>query len=236
MKKSILKWLENLDKGGNELSIGWEGGGDSGWCFFNIDGSQEDNEYTEAILEYMYDTLDYGSWAGEFSANGTAIYDHKTKTFEGTDHYGEDGNDVLECNVIIKVPKELWFETLHVETESYYDEAPNVSVQFIVKNGFLTQEHLNFCSNLEAELKDEFEAMFDNYESTDDHEFRGCTDSWIIDRKDAIEETDGMLVFNNINKIDVQTIERQDKSVVLELDDDIIKAIDEKLNQTEDAN
>lgn len=233
-KKSILKWLKELDDNGDELSIGWEGGGDSGWAYFQINGDSSDNEYTEAILDFMYAELNYGSWAGEFNASGTATYDVPTRTFQGTDYYGEDGNDVLDVNVIINVPKKLWFDTLHVEVECNYDETPNMSIQFIVKNGFLTQEHLDFCSNLEEVLRDEFEAHFSTYQSTDSCEFRGSNDSWILERKDAVEEDD-MLVFK-ITKIDVNTIDSEERNVVLQLTDEIITTIDDKLNQTEDAN
>jgi hypothetical protein len=234
MKKSILKWIEDLDKEGKELSIGWEGGGDSGWAYFQIDGDNVDNEYTEAILDYMYDTLNYGSWAGEFNANGTAIYDVPTRKFEGTDYYGEDGNDTLDTTIIIQVPKKLWFDTLHVEVECNYDETPNISIQFIVKNGFLTQEHLDICSNLEEVLKDDFEALFTTYESRDNCEFRGSNDSWILERKDAVEEDD-MLVFK-IDKVEIQTIDSEERNVVLELTDELINSIDEKLNEKENAN
>ena len=234
IKKSILNWLSQLDENGNELSIGWEGGGDSGWAYFEIDGHREDNEYTEALVDHMHDELNYGSWAGEFSASGKAIYDAKTRTFEGTDYYGEDGNDILDIDFKIKVPKKLWFDVIHVEVEANYDDVVNTDVRFIVKNGFLTQEHSDICSNLEEVLKDNFSSLFDNYESTDNHEFRGCTDSWILERKDAVEEDD-TLIFT-INKVDVQTIDNEEKTIVLELDEDRVENIDNRLNSTEDAN
>lgn len=234
MKKSILKWIEDLDNEGKELSIGWEGGGDSGWCFFQIDGENVDNEYAEALLDHMYTELDYGSWAGEFNASGKAIYDVPTRKFEGTDFYGEDGNDVMDTTIIINVPKKLWFDTLHVECEGNYDETPNISVQFIVKNGFLVQEHSDFCSNLEEVLKDDFDALFTTYEASDEHEFRGCNDSWILERKDAVEQDD-MLVFT-ITKVEINTIDNTERTVVLELTDELINNIDEKLNEQENAN
>jgi hypothetical protein len=233
-KKSILNWLTQLDENGNELAICWEGGGDSGWAYFEVDGDREENEYAEALVDFMYDTLNYGSWAGEFTASGKAIYDHKTKTFEGTDYYGEDDNDILDVNMIIRIPKRLWFDTLHVEVEACYDEAPAVSVQLLVKNGFLTQEHTNICHNLEEVLKDDFEAYFSNYESTDDHEFRGCNDSWILERSGAIEDEDD-LVFT-ISKVDVQTIDREDRNIVLELDEETVDRIDNRLNTVEHGN
>jgi hypothetical protein len=234
MKKSIVQWCKSLHEAGNELTLKWEGGGDSGWVYFEIDGESADNEYTRALIDKMDNTLDYGSWAGEFQANGKAIYDAPTRTFEGTDYYGEDGNDVIDSNIVINIPKRLWFDTLHVEVECNYDETPNISVQFLIKNGFLTQEHLDICSNLEEILRDDFEALFSNYETNDNCDFRGSNDSFILERKDGIEDED-MLVFK-INKIEVNTIDSEERTIVFKLDDDIIKAIDEKLNQTEDAN
>ena len=88
----------------------------------------------------------------------------------------------------IKVPKDLWFDTLHVECEKYYDDNTSIIVRFLVTNGFLTNKHTDFCSNLEEILKDDLESRFNEYESADDYEFRGCNDAWMLERKDAVEE------------------------------------------------
>jgi hypothetical protein len=228
MKKSIINWLNQLSEDGNELAICWEGGGDSGWCYFEIDGQTVENEYTEALVDYMYDQLNYGSWAGEFSANGKAEYNHETKTFEGEDYYREDSNDTMNCNIKIQVPKSFWFNTLHIECEKNYEDDTFINATFLVTNGFLTDQHRDFCTNLEETLKEDFDAVFDQYESTDDYEFRGCNDSWILERKDAVEEDD-MLVFT-IDRVELQTMESQDRTIVFEITDDIIETIDNKLN------
>jgi hypothetical protein len=233
-KKSIINWLNEMVEGGNQLSISWEGGNDSGWAFFKVDDEQVDNEYTESLVEYMYNTLDYGSWAGEFSANGTALYDAKARAFIGTDYYSYDENDSITTNITIKIPKKLWFETLRIECESNYDETPNMSVRFLIKNGFLTQEHSDFCSNLEESFTEQFEELFNNYESSDDHEFRSCNDIWTLERKDAIEEDD-MLVFK-ITNIEIGIMDSSEKDIVLKLTDEIIETIDENLNETENEN
>ena len=207
--------------------------GDSGWAYFTINDDTVDNEYTQAVVDYMYAVLDYGSWAGEFNSSGKAIYNGKTKTFEGTDYYGEDEYTVLDTNITVKVPKKLWFDTLNIEIEASYDETPNMSVQFIIKNGFLSQEHLNICSNLEEVLKREFESIIDAYNPSDGSEFRGITDIWSLERSKATEE-DEMLIFT-IEKLDINILTNEEKSVVLELTDDMINTIDENLNQEENA-
>jgi hypothetical protein len=223
-----LTWLEEHDKESRDLVIKWDGGGDSGWVYFEIDGESVENEYTEAFVNYMYNHLDYGSWAGEFQANGEAVYNHATRTFEGTDYYSEDGHAQIEANIKISIPKDFWFDTFHLEVECYNDETPNVAASFIIKNGFLTDKHLDFCSNLQEELQEYFDDLFQSQEMADNYEFRGCTDSWILERKDAVEEGD-MLVFH-ITNVEIQTMDSSEKDIVLEITEHMLENIDKSLN------
>ena len=232
-KKSVLGWLNQLVIEKKKLSIGWEGGGDSGWLFFNVDGEQVENEYTEALIDYMYNHLSYGSWAGEFSANGEAFYDFEKRTFEGTDYYSEDDSEPYEVDYELEIPKNLWFDTFHIEVESSYDETPNMSIQFHIKNGFLTKEHLDFCSNLETVLQDKLDTLFSHYKSSDGSEFRGCNDSWFLNKSEFKDEND-MLTYH-LDTVNIQVMTAEDRYVVLEITDEIIKNIDEKLNENEYA-
>lgn len=230
-KKSIVQWCKDQADQGNELTMKWEGGGDSGWVYFEIDGESTDNEYTRALIDQMDNTLDYGSWAGEFNASGTAIYDAEKNAFEGTDFYGEDESEVLDVDFTIRVPKSFWFNTFHVEVERNYDDHTNTSASFLVKNGFLIQEHTDFCHNLEQELLKDFDDIFDNYKSEGGYEFRSSTDSWILERSEATEDGDD-LVFK-ITKIDIQVMTEEDRPVVLELDEETAAAIDHILNNAD---
>lgn len=232
-KKSILAWLKEKTDQGNEIKMKWEGGGDSGWCYFEIDGETIDNEYADCLLKRIDDTLNYGSWAGEFNASGEAIYNPEKNAFEGTDFYGEDTSEVLDVDFTVRVPKKLWFDTLHVECEANYDEEPEMSVRLLVKNGFLTDQHTEFCSNLENTLWLEFSSLFSSYESTDGYEFRGCTDRWILERADAIESGDDLLFY--IKQVDIQVMTNEERGIVLELDEETVTAIDEQLNEEEHA-
>jgi hypothetical protein len=231
VKKSILQWCKDQTDQGNELKILWDGGGDSGWAHFQINGEDVDNEYTEALVDIIYNTLDYGSWAGEFSAQGEAIYNPKTNSFEGTDYYSEEQSEAIESDITIRIPKEFWFDSLHVECECYHEEAPNLSARFIIKNGFLTNQHLDFCRNLQESLRDNFDELFDNYHSAKD-DFRGCNDSWILERSEAKEEN-GELIFK-IENVDIQVDYTIDKDIVLELDEETVETINHILNHTED--
>lgn len=227
-KKSIVQWCKTLHEAGNTLSLKWEGGGDSGWVYFEIDGQSTDNEYTRALVDQMDNTLDYGSWAGEFSASGSAEYDAESNSFIGTDFYGEDENEVLDVDFTIKIPKKFWFSTFHIEIERDYDDHTNVAASFLIKNGFLSQEHKDFCSNLEQELIKDFDDVFDNYESVNGYEFRSSTDSWILEKTEAIEDGDDLIF--KLTKIDIGIMTSEDKPVVLELDEETAAAIDDLLN------
>lgn len=236
MKKSIVQWCKEQHKAGKELSIKWEGGGDSGWAFVELDGEQLDNEYSRALEDRIYNALDYGSWAGEFNASGEAIYDAKTNAFEGTDHYSEDTNETLylESFINITVPKDFWFEQLVIECEANHDETPNVDVRFIIKNGFLTKEHTDFCSNLEQVLVKRFEEVFTTWENNDStEELRGCSDSWTIERNE-FKEIDGLLSYN-IETIEIETWNTEEKVIMLELNEETAEIIDNELNNLENA-
>ena len=233
MKKSILAWLKEKTDEGGEIKMKWEGGGDSGWCYFEIDGETIDNEYADCLLKRIDDTLNYGSWAGEFNASGEAVYDPKKNAFEGTDFYGEDTSEVLDVDFTVRVPKKLWFDTLHVEVEANYDDEPQLSVRTLVKNGFLTDQHTEFCSNLENTLGKDFTDLFANYESSEGYEFRSCTDSWILERADAVESGDDLLFY--IKQMDINVMTNDERGIVLELDEETVKAIDEQLNEEEHA-
>lgn len=226
--KSIVQWCKNLHEAGNDLTMKWEGGGDSGWIYFEIDGETTDNEYTRALIDVMDDILDYGSWAGEFNASGTAVYDPKINGFVGTDFYGEDESEVLDANFTIRIPKSFWFTTFHVEVECNYDEGSNVAASFLVKNGFLIDKHSDFCTNLEQDLAKDFDDLFNSYDSNNDYVFRSSTDSWILERNEAVEDGDD-LVFE-IEKVQIQVTTEDEKAITLELDEETAKSIDELLN------
>ena len=87
VKKTVLEWCKEQVAQGHELKICWEGGGDSGWCYFQIDGEEANNEYTDHLVNSMYSELDYGSWAGEFTATGEATFDPSENAFVGIDDY-----------------------------------------------------------------------------------------------------------------------------------------------------
>ena len=150
-KLTVKEWCDQQVAEGKEITLKWEGGGDSGWVYFEIDGEQVENEYTEALVSYCYDTLNYGSWAGEFDANGEATYDPEEKAFIGIDYYNETDVEERDPQVVLSIPKELWFDGLSVDIEEVeYEVADyNVGVNLLVQNGMIVDQH----TEVEEEIK-----------------------------------------------------------------------------------
>ena len=161
-KLSVAEWCDQQVKDGKELMLKWEGGGDSGWVYFEIDGEQVENEYTESLVSHCYDTLDYGSWAGEFDANGEAVYDPDQKAFVGTDYYTETDVEERDPGIVLSVPKDLWFDGLSVEVEEVEYEVSdhNVDVKLLVQNGIVIDKHDEVAEQLKKQIVEQLNADF----------------------------------------------------------------------------
>lgn len=181
-KLSLVEWCDQQVAEGHDLKITWDGGGDSGWCEFQVDGKTIENEYTERLLNHMYDTLDYGSWAGEFSASGYASYSSEEKAFMGDDNYSETETDAHEVNMTISIPKHLWFNRieLHIEVGSA-DETPQVNFEFIIMNGFKLDEHIELEKKLSEELDSKVENAINDYMEHTGKDFRSIWDDHIFE-------------------------------------------------------
>ena len=98
--KELLLLLKNyyMDNNSSELiNIGyWEGGGDSGYISI-----KDDFPCSETIERFCDDYLDYGSWAGEFSSNGTIYYSHLENKIilEGDESVDDYDYDEITLNV-----------------------------------------------------------------------------------------------------------------------------------------
>lgn len=212
---SILDWCNKMHEQGHEICLNWDGGGDSGWVYFTIDGETTENEYTTALVEYMYDHLDYGSWAGEFSANGQAKYDPNEKAFIGTDYYSEDGSTTRSCDITFKVPKSLWFDTLNVQVQG---EEAIASVEFEVKNGFLSKEHEQFAQTLGHDLTDLFDKEVEFFQpDNDNQEYRSVWDQYEFTPADD-KSTDPDNYLFKIDKISFSVSDTDDKDICLSVE------------------
>lgn len=214
-KDELIKWCDEQVANGNTLSIQWEGGGDSGWCSFHINDEQvksEDGQISD-LLDLMYDQLDYGSWAGEFSAQGEAVYDPEEKAFIGVDNYSEDSVVDYPCKIEIKIPKNLWFDTLEIGVEG---EDASVTVAFHVTNGFISEEHDEFIDNFEVSFRESILGVISDYCNDDnENEYRSIWETFDLSKSEFVEEGDYMKY--TITSLSIGTAEVEEKDVYLEL-------------------
>lgn len=170
--QEIIDWCDKQAAEGLEIKLCWEGGGDSGWVFFKVDGEQAEGEEIEALVDMMYNILDYGSWAGEFSANGEAVYDPVTKCFEGTDYYSEDDyqSSRLTTPFTFSIPASFGFDSIEYNLEGNFQDDFIVDVTFNIVNGFITPELRMLADEISKAIKDkiieEFKDIDVSYFST----------------------------------------------------------------------
>lgn len=217
VKKSVIDWCKQQVAEGKQLAIHWEGGGDSGWCYFQINGHEKNNEYTEYLTDMMYSELDYGSWAGEFSANGEAIFSVEESAFVGVDYYSEDDTVSEECKIELRIPKDLWFDSVSYQIEADTDEHSRVEVTYNIKNGFHSAEHHASVEALEKYLEAEANDVIDNF-CNGDNEYRGMWDNNTIERSEFKEEGD-VLVYT-ITNLDIRTAESTERDIYLEISEE----------------
>jgi hypothetical protein len=213
----LIKWCDEQVAAGKELGIHWEGGGDSGWAYFTIDGDQvsdsEENDEIRQLTDLMYDHLDYGSWAGEFSASGDATYNATEKAFVGTDYYSEDETYNFDYLIKITVPKDLWFESLECNME---DEDPTINVAFSIRNGFLTDRHTQVAEQIKKSLKEQVEQGISAYNQLEyTTEYRNIWQNDVINRSEFKEEGDNLVAY--IEELSIGTCDTDEKEIYLEL-------------------
>jgi hypothetical protein len=188
--KEILDWCLKKTEEGSTVVLMWDGGGDSGWVHLEVDGEDSTDVEAEALVDMMYDKLDYGSWAGEFSASGEAPFDPDTKMFQGTDYYTETDSTNAECKIEIRIPKYIHFDDLEIHTE---DENCSISVNFGIRNGFEHPEAAALEAKLADELRDQFiKAAEDDVEDTD--EIDGFWETYSLFRESDFTEDGDDLV------------------------------------------
>jgi hypothetical protein len=219
--KDIIAWCDKQVEEGKLLELCWEGGGDSGWVFFEVDGESADGEEISALVDMMYTELDYGSWAGEFSANGRAEYNSKTKCFEGIDYYSEDEYDTMTLAEPIKIfiPKSFGFDSVEYAINGESEDGVSFDISFNIINGFITPELRELEEESSEYLKTKVLEAFDKINVSYFNEHK------LIERHEM----------NTINDSIVLTISQVDYSFYNETEHEISIDLQERLeNENQD--
>ncbi len=213
--QNIIEYFTRLHEEGKEVVLHWDGGGDSGWVYLTIDGKEytdyetKEGTFERELIDYCYAELDYGSWAGEFSANGEAHYDPTEQAFVGTDYYSEDDTVNFPFEIKLSVPELLWFDNLDILIEDEGD----VDVSLGVKNGFLTPEHERVAAELKDYMQDKIDTAIEDFSK--EQEFRSIYEEFKIPRTEFTKQKD-QLVFT-IDALSMGTTTTSEKDIFLDL-------------------
>ena len=215
--QQLIDWCDKMTAEDSRPVIKWEGGNDSGWCYMEDEDGERLDSYPEAdaLLEHMYSTLDYGSWAGDFSANGEAPYNSETKCFEGTDYYSESDNTSCKAEIRIEIPAFIPFDRLEIQTE---DEDCSVSCDIALDNGYVHPGAHDVMTSLEHQLTDDIPAAVDKYyeeDRLDKDEFDSFWNHYVIDRNEFKREDDMMV--HVLKEVHFSVHNTTDKDVCIDL-------------------
>lgn len=214
VSKDVINWCNQQVDEGKELKFTWEGGGDSGWANLVLDDNTiEVVGYSDVLLNGIYEELDYGSWAGEFYASGEAIYNKEEQAFVGIDDYSEDETITHDCQIELSVPNTLWYDSINIRIEVNYDDIPDIIVDFVVKNGFITQEHHEIAHLLAKELSTK--VMDEVEDFSKNNEFRSIWEQIVLNRLEGVEIPG--FVKHEITSLSMGTTHSQEKSIYLQL-------------------
>ncbi len=216
----LLEWAMDLHAQGKELKMTWDGGNDSGWVDFLIDDATPepgiDADNAEILRDMCDNELDYGSWAGDYSANGEAIFNPEEKSFIGTDYYSEDDNVSQSCELRIELPGNVWFDSVEIMIQ---DESVEVDVDLIVRNGFKTDLHTIAENMLKASIKDQVDAIVNDFIRNNRHqEYRSMWEEINLSRADFTQETEGGKFVHVVKEIGIGIYVTEEKDICITID------------------
>jgi hypothetical protein len=211
--KQLLEWCNKHHAEGKTLSIHWDGGNDSGWVHFQIDGEECSEPEAEALVDLMYSELDYGSWAGDFSANGEASWDPEEKAFIGTDYYSQSEGTSSKANIEVRIPKYIPFDEMHINT----DEKLNVTSEIMIINGFIHPETKFIELKLNETLSVKFSEAVDEALEKRGEEFSSGWFTYRIMRNDFKEDGDDLVA--TIDTIEYSVHDGHDNYVEINLNE-----------------
>lgn len=211
------QWCDEQKAEGLTVSINWDGGNDSGCVTWNGDAAE--NVITDYLVDMVYDLLDYGSWAGEYYAQGEMNYDEEQKAFVGVDHYSESDYVNLDPEVFLSVPSKFYFEQIdYTITDDDYRDSVDVEFIIHVANGFIDPELEEWVKRQETILQT---IICDRVKSIDlgDNEYLGIDSSGSIRKEEDFKETEDGLI-SAVLDISYREDSVSDNEVMLNLNED----------------
>lgn len=216
----VRAWAKEMHEKGHELKLLWDGGGDSGWVHFEVDGEDHRGPEIDFLIEWCYNILDYGSWAGEFSAAGEAPYDPETEAFDGVDWYSSEESCSIndEDAMTIKIPTDIKVDGLEINMETD-DEEPVIQVDIKVTNGFKTIKHTEAEEAILEDLELQYSRIIKTYSSVE-KKFSAAWNNETFTKNEMTLSEDGKYWIIKWDTASVTEWYEEDKDIVLNLKED----------------
>ncbi len=215
----VREWAKQLHSEGKELKLLWDGGGDSGWVHFEVDGQDVRCPEAEFLIEWCYDVLDYGSWAGEFYASGVAVYDPEEEAFVGEDNYSHDDYVDVASEHAIKLtfPNTFKFDAMEIETQQE-DSSIIAYIAFRITNGFFPANMEEIEKHVADQLEEQYDRVVDKYNKSGDS-YGGAYNNDTIEKTEMVLSDCGTYYTATYKDYSINQRVEEDKPIVLSLAD-----------------
>jgi hypothetical protein len=195
---SLRQRLDAIAAEGKEIKVTWEGGNDSGGYNLFIDEVEVyygDAVYDEIVEDIISDTIDYGSWAGDYSADGFVHYDADQGAFIGEGKETESESATLEdISIEIRIPKALNFDAFEIVTEgTFCCEELSIDCKFIISNGPVFPEHSEVEDTMNTYVGESVTHILETDEACKDEEIGWVGNDWYILRGEFKEDGDELV-------------------------------------------
>jgi hypothetical protein len=191
--KDLKERLDELVKEGNEIRVTWDGGNDSGTITVYVGDKELDygDSLESEISGVIDDALDYGSWAGDFSAHGEVLYDSEQGAFVGEGEEITSDYTSTDCEIEVKVPKALNFDSITIESTGDWEYDPiHITCRFNISNGPVFEEHIDLQREIEESIEHAVTGEISNLNCT----VGSVYNDWVINR-DEMKEVGEYLVY-----------------------------------------
>lgn len=189
-KKELLEKIKNIQ-------IIVDGGGDNGEV--NIEGI-DDSDLLDAITDIVYDTIDYGSFAGEFQVNLNSTLTNEGIYLNGNEVSYESRENEIAEEFEIDIPENLIgiIDSLNI----YASDGDSENIRVNIKNGIWNDELDEFEKNI-------LDKFIEVVESNTEH------DRYYIDENIKINKEQNSIKI----KIDFWDYYEEEKSFYIDYDD-----------------
>ena len=194
---SLRQQLDALAAQGKEIKVTWEGGNDSGGYSLFLDGDDVnygDVAYDE-IVDFISDTIDYGSWAGDYSADGSVIYDSDEGAFVGEGREVESDSCCLDdISIEIRVPKILNFDSIQISTEGTFCWGElDATFRFVINNGPVFEEHSDIENSMRDYIRESITDILETQKDIKNEDIAWVSNEWSMNRESFKEEGDDLV-------------------------------------------